>query len=83
MRKIYLDNIVDFLSATTAVLGLAVVIMSGAMLVSLLPVFPDNKIYEFSTNGRAGTGKECKTSSMTCLDGNGFTIKVDKFKEVK
>ena len=73
----------DFLSATTAVLGLAVVIMSGAMLVSLLSVFPDNKIYEFSANGRAGTGKECKTSSMTCKDYDGFTIKVDKFKEMK
>lgn len=83
MRKIYLDDIVDFLSATTVVLSLAVVIMSGGMLMSSLSIFPDNKTYEFSANGRVGTGKECKTSSMTCKDYDGFTIKVDKFKEIK
>ena len=83
MRKIYLDDIVDFLSITTVVLGLVVVIMSGVTLVSLLSVFPDNKTYEFSANGRVGTGKECKISSMTCEDYAGFTIKVDKFKEMK
>jgi len=39
--------------------------------------------YKFSVNGTIGISKQCDRHSMTCLDGNGFTIKVDKFKEMK